>query len=57
MKKTKRYIIAFDSDGDEIVWIQHGDFTVRASSLDTANLDDTIPIIDLRQIDADRPRS
>jgi hypothetical protein len=52
MKKTKRYIFSFDQDGDEVVWIQHADYTVRLCALMPHDLRDTdVPIIDLRDLD------
>lgn len=48
-KKTNHYIITFDADGDEVVWIQHPDRSVRVSALNPGDIEDSkIPLIDLR---------
>jgi hypothetical protein len=52
MKRAKRYIIAFDADGDQVVWFQHADYTVRLSALSPIDIADSeIPAIDLRDPD------
>lgn len=51
-KKAKRFIITFDADGDEVVWIQHADYTVRLSASHPVDIEGTdIPVIDLRDPD------
>jgi hypothetical protein len=52
MKKAKRYIFAFDADGEEVVWVQHADYTVKLMALSPHDLADTeVPVIDLRDPD------
>lgn len=50
-KKTKRYIITYDVDGDLIVVIMHADYTVRYSALGVNDIASSeTPIIDLREL-------
>jgi hypothetical protein len=48
-KKAKRYVITFDSDGEEVVWMVHADLTMTRTALNYVDVKDSdIPINDLR---------
>ncbi len=49
MKKTQRYLVTYDRDGDVVIWELYADLTVRRTALTEADMADTDkPIIDLR---------
>lgn len=49
MKKTKKYLVTYDSHGDTVVWELHADLTLTQSALLEVDLRDTgTPVIDLR---------
>jgi hypothetical protein len=52
MKKIKRYIITFDTEGDEVVWFQYADFSVMLSALSPFDIEGSeTPATDLRDPD------
>lgn len=57
MKKTKKYLLTCDRDGDTMVWEMHADLTISATALYEADLQDTDkPVVDLRSFDGPRER-
>lgn len=55
-RQAKRYIVTFDADGDEVVWFQYADFTVRLSALNPIDIEGTeVPVLDLRDPDTNHP--
>ncbi len=49
MKKTKKYVVVRDADGDIVVWALHADLTFTPTSLRESDIGaSSVPVVDLR---------